>query len=548
MSFWSAFHFLRPWWLLVALPPLALALLRFLCRPGSEQWKGIIAPHLLKRLVTQPSTKPWLSPEVLLLPFSLILAAALAGPTYRLAKTPEGPDDTTLLVVVDLSSSMKGQDIGPSRIGRLRLKLRDLINLRRGARIGLIAVAGRAHVVMPPTDDADALIPYLDVLDPDLMPSDGEEFSDAAPLLAALALSAGSAHLDLQDSGKEKVAPSRKARSPVVALIAADSIPPADAQALSALRDQGISLIGWTVGTDHGVPGQGVPGLKREGFDQLTRAGARVVDLSLTNSDISDINQLLDRARTAVVDPKDASLWDDAGYPLVFLFAVGLLLWFRRGWVIQRGVITLLALLSTGCTPSDVESAWLDLWLTPDQQGRLFFEKGDYKRAAEHYTDPMWKGVAYYTAGDFEHAEEQFSRIDTIEGLFNLANAHAQKKEIVSAIAVYDQVLKRRPTHRGARKNRDYLKGVLAGLEQTSDLDTLDHPAEAPADATQAKLRKDQTQGPRDPGAEEAPQAKNEKRSLSGAENDRWMKRVTTSPADFLRAKFAIQEQSESQP
>jgi Ca-activated chloride channel family protein len=40
--------------------------------------------------------------------------------------------------------------------------------------------------------------------------------------------------------------------------------------------------------------------------------------------------------------------------------------------------------------------AWADLWLTPDQQGRWQFERGDYLRAATHFRDPMWKGVACF--------------------------------------------------------------------------------------------------------------------------------------------------------
>jgi Ca-activated chloride channel homolog len=114
-------HFLRPWWLLVALPPLFAVLIRFLASRKSDQWDDVIAPHLLKYLVIQPSKNRWFSPEVVLLPFALVMAVAMAGPAYRLADTPEGPNDTTLLVAVDLSSSMNGQDIGPSRIGRLRL-------------------------------------------------------------------------------------------------------------------------------------------------------------------------------------------------------------------------------------------------------------------------------------------------------------------------------------------------------------------------------------------------------------------------------------------
>ena len=223
----SSFHFLRPWWLLVALPPLALAAMSLMRVRATDQWKGTIAPHLLSHLITRRLSSRWLTPEVVLAPFGILLAVAMAGPAYRLADSPEGPDDTTLLIVVDLSGSMAGRDIGPSRAGRLRLKLRDLLELRRGARTGLLAVSGSAHVVMPPTDDVDALIPYVDVLDPKLMPQDGEHFAAVAPLVKAL----GQAE-----------------HGPTVVLVAADSIPPDGADALAALVRDRVSLVGWAVG------------------------------------------------------------------------------------------------------------------------------------------------------------------------------------------------------------------------------------------------------------------------------------------------------------
>ena len=121
-------------------------------------------------------------------------------------------------------------------------------------------------------------------------------------------------------------------------------------------------------------------------------------------------------------------------------------------------------------------------------------------------------------------------------------------REIASAVAVYDQVLKRRPTHRGARKNRDYLQDVLDGLQQTTDFDELKKPTEDPTDQTAAEFRKDQLQGPQDKAADAEKQKVDAKTSLSQAESERWMKRVATSPADFLRAKFSIQAAREKRP
>jgi len=514
------FHFLRPWLLLAALPPLILAVVSLLRGAAPEQWRRTIAPNLLPFVVTRQTRSRWLAPEVVLAPLALLLALAMAGPTYRLAQTPQGPDDTTLLVIVDLSSSMSGRDLAPSRIGRLRLKLRDLLELRRGSRVGLLAVAGSAHIVLPPTDDVDALVPYVAVLAPDLLPQDGERFADAATLVAALA---------------------RSEHGPTLALVAADAIPPGDADALLGLRRQGISVIGWAVGTDEGRPGEGLPGLDRTGFERLARGGADVVDLSLGERDLRQIDGWVKRARTATVDATDATLWDDAGYALVPLLALGVLAWFRRGWVLGRTLTALCVLVLGGCVDHGSGSAWLDLWLTKNQQARRLFDAGRYAAAAERFEDPMWKGIAYYTAHDWKNAQAQFERLDSVAALFNLGNAHAQAREIQSAIEAYDRVLEREPTHRGARDNRDFLEEVLGGLAQTSDTEELAHPAAQPADPSKARVRHEQLQGPEDPADGLAQPSHADKAALSAAESEQWMRRVSTTPAEFLRAKFAIQ-------
>lgn len=523
---WSSFHFLRPGWLWTAVPAVVLAVLHLRWARTSDRWKRSIAPHLVDHLVTGGKGRRWGTPGVWLAPLAVVLAVAMAGPSWRLSDDPAGPDDTTLVVVVDLSSSMSGADVGPSRAGRLRLKLRDLLELRRGGRTGLVAVAGTAHVVMPPTDDVDVLTPYVDVLDPDLMTDDGEAFEKAARLVDGLV------------TGED---------GPTVVLVAADAIPPRGADALAGLAERrGVKLVGWAVGTAQGIPGAGVPPLDRTGFARLERAGADVVDLRVDGADLRRLDRLFERERTASADVDDAALWEDGGYAFVVLFALGLTFWFRRGWVVGRAAVALALVAALGGCESSVGDAWLDLWLTRDQQGRRLFERGEYAAAAERFEDPMWKGVAYYAAHDWAHAQQQFARVDDATGLYDLGNAHAQAKEIVSAIAAYDRVLERMPTHRAARANRDLMQRTLEGLTATSDTDDRKRPP-PPLDPTAARL--DEQRLDAAPAADlEAfldAEAAAPERALSAAEDALWMERVSTTPADFLRNKFARQAAEE---
>lgn len=194
-----------------------------------------------------------------------------------------------------------------------------------------------------------------------------------------------------------------------------------------------------------------------------------------------------------------------------------------------------------------MDDAWWDLWLTPDQQGRRLLEQGKYEKAAEKFADPMWKGSAYYAASKWKKAQEQFARVNTAEGLFNLANAHAQAREIASAIHDYDKALKKNPTFREARENRDYFQQVLDGLQESSDMEESGKP-DAPADPTKAALHADQLSPPSEQAPKEPQEESGKKDSLSAAENDQWMRRVSTNPADFLRTKFSIQAQQGEKP
>ena len=63
-------------------------------------------------------------------------------------------DTAPLVIAIDLSQTMDAIDIAPSRLERVKLKVRDLLALRAGARTAIVAYAGSAHIVLPLTDDA----------------------------------------------------------------------------------------------------------------------------------------------------------------------------------------------------------------------------------------------------------------------------------------------------------------------------------------------------------------------------------------------------------
>ena len=63
----------------------------------------------------------------------------------------------------------------------VQAQILDLIGARTGSRTAIIAYAGSAHIVIPPTSDIDVIKPLLESIDPAVMPVPG---TDATAALA----------------------------------------------------------------------------------------------------------------------------------------------------------------------------------------------------------------------------------------------------------------------------------------------------------------------------------------------------------------------------
>ena len=514
-------HFIRPLWLLGWVPLAAAVWIIHRAGALSPAWSRIIAPRLLDHLAVNRAEKRRATPAMVLLLGGAVGIVALAGPTWMPEENPTAPKDAALMVVMEVSKSMDGTDVGPSRIARAKFKVRDLIDTGQVGRLGLIAYAGTPHLVMPLTNDQEIIVPYLDALSSDVMPVPGERADKVVPLVAKI-------EADLNNT-------------PLSVLLVSDGLSPAEATAWTTLCSKaGIHLSVLAVGTRAGVPAQQVPPLAMDGFDTLARnVDATVVSLAAGGADVRHIVHTVQRYHRSTTGKGDTVIWKDMGYYLVFPFALVVLFWFRRGWVIHVASTAIIVTL-TGCG----DATFMDLWLTRDQQGQRLFDAGQYQAAGERFADPMRKGLASYAAENWDKAIKSFAEVDTPEGDFNRGNAHAQKGELITAVRMYDKALERRPLYREARANRDLFKRYLESLTESNDAEEVANGPVAPSDEAAVKLSDEQKSGG---AASQSPFDKIDKSAdemdapLSKEMDATWMRRVTTRPADFLRAKFAAQ-------
>jgi len=316
MSVLESFHFLRPWWLLLL--PLAAVVLWALWRrqDPAGPLRAVIRPELLEHLLLEGRReRRGLEPIHVLAAAWLLAVGALAGPAWRTEPTPFSEDRSAIFVVLAVTPTMEARDIQPSRLERSVHKLGQLLDRRPGARVGLAAYAGSAHLVMPLTGDAEIVRYFAAELEPGIMPLEGDD-PVAAVRMAAKRLA---------DAG-----------APGSILLIADRIEDGARQGLAQVHEEsGLDIHVFGVAAGPGVVpapgGPAAPFLDEAGMRAAARAGGGAfVAIRPDDADVERLDAELTRSMNAAA-AQDGERWRDAGYYLAWLVAALSLLFWRRG-------------------------------------------------------------------------------------------------------------------------------------------------------------------------------------------------------------------------
>ena len=550
------FHFLRPAWALLLLPWLALVVMQNRRQTNRDMFGGIIAPHLLEHLRLGRFDSRWLNPRNFTKALMVLTLLLLMGPTWRQQPSPLNQDEAALVILLDVSSSMAQRDVQPSRLQRAKQKIGDLLALRPDKKTALVVYAGTAHTVLTLTADQEILHQYLSAITPGIMPRAGKFPEYSLPLVDQIL---------------------RESDAPATVVMFTDGLGADSGSAFSTYfttRPHQLLVVG--VGTER--TGEGLAPLERKGLEQLaTDADGAYISLSVDDRDVRRINRQIDSHFVVVED--SALPWLDSGYPLVFPAMALFLMWFRKGWTLTWAWLLLPIML--GGTPAPVsaqesaqevaqgettpgsgnttntndnDSQWsagrwfADLWLTGDQQGRLLMQMGKYREAAACFSDPMWKGMAYYYAEEFMLAAEYFSRRDSDDALFNEANARAQGRDYLRAVNRYDRLLARAPQYPGAIQNRQRVQELIDEINRLSE----SQQQEAGVSGEDKELGGDDAIPAQ--GAEELSWEQAEIIRLTAEEilqdpatSEMWLRSVQQDPSNFLAIKFSMQLQHQEE-
>jgi Ca-activated chloride channel family protein len=325
----DALHFIRPLWL-IALPIIVLVWWLVRRRDASQAKVGqFVAPHLRAALTVNRDARRGVRAVDGVAIALLAAAIAAAGPTWSKQVSPWFTETAPLVVAIEVSDSMRSNDFQPTRLDRARFKVMDLVAARTGSRTALIAYAGSAHIVVPPSTDTDVLQPFLESLDPAIMPAPGSAVGKVLPLARTLLgdLSAGGTLLFVNDGfDSGDVAP--------LAEFAGQPGSPALAALVVGTDEGGVALMpdGSPVMADGG--GRLDTRIDASMLRRIaSAANVTVVRASTGDADIRQLTRAI-QSNLRLADDPDAE-WRDQGWWLLWPAALFSLLWFRRGWTMQ---------------------------------------------------------------------------------------------------------------------------------------------------------------------------------------------------------------------
>jgi len=117
--------------------------------------------EVLASVTGNRSVRRYVPPALMLLALAT-LCVALARP-HRSTLVPS--DRATVILVVDVSGSMRATDVKPTRLGAAQAAVRKFLDkVPARVHVGLIAFSGEAQVAAPPTTDHEVVRESLDTL------------------------------------------------------------------------------------------------------------------------------------------------------------------------------------------------------------------------------------------------------------------------------------------------------------------------------------------------------------------------------------------------
>lgn len=458
------------------------------------QWKRITLKKygefaVISRLVPNMSKiKHWF--KFALLSFALVfLIIGIANPQIGSQLEKKERKGVDIIIALDVSNSMKAEDIRPNRIERAKHAVNRFISRLSDDRIGLIIFAGKAFPLLPLTNDYVAAKMFLSNVDTDIVPVQGTSISDAIDLAMR------SFPLDPQGKALVIITDGEDHEGGVL-------------KKVEEAKSKGIVIHTIGIGTAQGVP---IPKYRngvrvgfrtsREGETVITRlnesmlqqiavAGQGIyVRANNVQFGLSSVFDKIDKMEKGELEGMAFAEFESKFYYflylVLFLLLLELFVFERRSkWLRKLShLIPILLVLVTIDTQAQSEHRII-------RRGNNAFENEKYQEAELYYRKALENdensfrgnfnlGNSIYRQDYFEDAANAFQQAIANQpdkkvrskAFYNFGNSLLMNQQIPESIEAYKNALRLNPDDEDARHNLVYAKHLLEKQQQQQQQD-----------------------------------------------------------------------------
>ena len=465
-------------WFLLAVPALAGAfvILHFW---RTMRIRRMVSSSLLPLLAPErsPGKRAWKQTFFLGAIAFMILAAADPQVGTRLEDVKrEGID---LFICLDVSLSMKAEDIKPSRLDKAKRDISALLQKLSGDRVGLIIFAGDAFVQFPLTSDYSAADLFLSAVDVDAVPVPGtviasaiqmalKSFETDLPTQKAIVLVTDGENTEGDVLGAVEDAKKAHVRIYTIGMGTPDGTPipiyNAQGQQVDYKRDESGNIV--------------LTKLDEATLQQIAAAtGGSYRRATSGGNEIDDVYKELEKLTKTEFGAKQVTGYESRyQYPLalaVVLLLLEVVLSERRGkmmMMIKRfmpsaALLPLMVLLPLSFSHAQSVRSHV-------QDGNSIYKKGKYNDAEVSYRKALQKDPASHAAkfdlGDALYKEQRYeeamreynaaaamskSNDAKASSFYNLGNSFFQANKLPQSIEAYKRALALNPNDEDTRYN-----------------------------------------------------------------------------------------------
>ena len=413
-------------YLLVLIP--VLALIRFVSyRNQKKRLRKFGDPALLKALMPdvsrfRPSVKFWILEGALAL-----LIVMLARPQLGTKISHEKRVGIETIIAMDISNSMRAEDIVPSRLDRSKMMVENLVDHFSNDKIGLIVFAGDAFVQLPITSDYVSAKMFLSSIDPSMMATQGTDIATAIDMAT---------HSFTQEEGIGKA---------IVVITDGEDHEGGAVEAAQAAKDNGMRVYVLGVGSVNGapvpIPGTGdymrdnsgntvMSALNEEMCKQIAQAGGGAYIHVENNSAAQDqldneLDKLSKKETTSTIYSDFDEQFQAFGILAILLLILEICIFDRRNPLLKgislfggkKKAVAMLLMLVAVSASAQTDRQYV-------RQGNRQFHTGDYANAEVSYRKALEKNPKNPQAA------------------FNLGNALMAQKKDSAAVEQYENASK----------------------------------------------------------------------------------------------------------